>query len=186
MNSKYPDIEQMRKAWMEMGKALGRETQPGDPDDMNRKNTDLDKLRTRYMLGRDWSVVGGIILILVFLWVPWLNDEYRLPLAISSCGLMSANAYALNWLWKETGKINPLAMSITQVSSMARHCKKCHLLYILIGFPVTMLWIGYFIYAVQRSEFKSIEGLVMGSIIGGIFGLYSLWQDLKDYRNLSE
>lgn len=181
MNSKYVDIEQLRKAWVEMGKALGMETPPGDPDNMNKRNTDLDKLRTRYKKGWEWSIIGGIVFMSLFFWAPTINEEYRVSLAITCAIVMFSNTYALYWLWKGIGKINPLTMSISQVSSLAKHYKKCHLLYILIGFPVAALWIGYFIFVTNRSE-----SIVTGAIIGGIFGLYGLRQYLKDYRNLSE
>lgn len=69
---------------------------------------------------------------------------------------------------------------------MAKYYKKCHLLYILIGFPVAVGWMGYFIFVVNRSQFRGTEGIVMGAIIGGIGGLYGLWKYMKDYRNLSK
>lgn len=186
MNSHNFDIERMRKTWVEMGKALGMETPPSNPDNMNKMKTDLDRLTARYLKGWNWSIIGGILFTILFLWIPWINDEYRTPLALSYAIVMFTNAYALYWLWRGTGKIEPLTMSITQVSSMAKYYKKCHLLYILIGFPVAILWIGYFIFVVNRSEFRSIEGIVIGSIVGGIYGLYGLRQYLRDYRNLSE
>lgn len=181
MNSQNFDIEHMRKAWIEMGKALGIETPPSYTDNMNKRNTDLDRLRDRYRKGCDLSIVGTIIFTPFFFLMPSLRDEYRISLAITFAILMLANAYALYWLWRGTGKINPITMSITHVSSMARYYKKCHLLYVMIGFPVAILWIGYFMFVTNRSG-----SIVIGSIIGGIFGLYGLWQYLKDYRNLSE
>lgn len=181
MNSNYVDIEQMRKAWVEMGKALGMETPPADPDNMNKKSTDLDKLRTRYKKGWTWSIIGGIVFTILFLGAPTLSHKYGISLAITYAVLMFSNAYVLYWLWRGTGKINPLTMSITQVSSLAKHYRKCHLLYILIGFPVAALWIAYFIFVTNRSE-----SIVIGAIVGGIFGLYGLWQYLNDYRKLSE
>lgn len=181
MNSQNFDMEQMRKIWIEMGNALGMETPPGNPDNMNKMNTSLDRIRDRYRLGCDWSIVGAIIFMVFFFFMPSIRDGYRIPLAITYAIVMLANAYVLYWLWRGTGKINPLTMSITQVSSMAKHYKKCHLLYVMIGIPVAILWIVFFLFATDRSE-----SIVIGGIIGGIFGLYGLRQYLKDYRNLSE
>lgn len=188
MNSKNLDIDQMRRAWIEMGKALGMDTPPSDPDNMNKMKTSLDRLRDRYLRGWGWSIVGAIIFTAFFLFIfmPSIKDEYRISLAITYAIVMLANAYALYWLWIGTGKIKPLTMSITQVSTMAKYYKKCHLLYILIGFPVAVGWIGYFMFVVNRSQFRGTEGIVMGAIIGGIGGLYGLWKYMKDYRNLSE
>lgn len=64
---------------------------------------------------------------------------------------------------------------------MAKYYKKCHLRYTLSGSLVAVPWIVYFMFATNRAE-----GVVMGIIIGGVYGLYGLWKYLKEYRNLSE
>lgn len=186
MNAENYDIEQMRKTWIEMGKALGMETPPSDTEKFNKMYTSLDRLRDRYRKGCDFSIVGTIIFTPFFFFMPSISDEYRIPVAITFVIVMLANAYALYWLWRGIGKINPLTMSITQVSSMAKYYKKCHLQYLLLGSLVAIPWIGYFIYAISRSGIRDTDGIVIGAIIGGICGLYGLWQYLKDYRNLSE
>ena len=181
MISNNIDIENMRKTWIEMGKALGMETAPSDQDNMNKKYTSLDRIRNHYRKGCDWSIVGALVFASFFFFMPSLREEHRIPLAITYLIVMLANAYALYRLWRGTGKINPLTLSITQVSSMAKYYKKCHLLYILIGFPVAILWIVYFMFATNRTE-----SIIIGTIAGGIFGLFGLRQTLNDYRNLSE
>ncbi|MDE5814159.1 MAG: hypothetical protein K2H72_07730 [Muribaculaceae bacterium] len=181
MNSNNMDIEQMRKAWIEMGKALGMETSSGDPDNLNKMKTSLDRLCMRYMRGRDFSVLGAIVFPVFFFWMPSLGDEYRISVAITYVIVMLANAYTLNWFQRGLGKINPLTMQITQVASMAKYYKKCHIRYLLFGYLVAIPWIVYFIIATNRSE-----SIIMGAIIGGICGLYGLWKYLKDYRDLSE
>ena len=186
MKAENYDIEQMRKAWIEMGKALGMETLPSDPYNLNNMNTALDRLRDRYRRGRDCSILGAVIFMPFLLFMPSLGSEYRIWVAITYTVVMLANAYSLNWLLQGIRKINPLIMSITQVSTMARYYKKCHLLYLLFGSFVAIPWIGYFIYTLSHSEFRGMDGIVMGAIIGGIGGLYGLWKYLKDYRNLEE
>ncbi len=186
MDRNYMDLEQMRKAWVEMGKALGMETPQGDPDEMKKQKTALDELLLRYMKGRDFSVVGAIVFAVIFFFVPSLNNQYRIPLAISFAILMLANAYVLNWFQKGIGKINPLTMSISEVASLAKYYRKCHLKYYMITFPISLIWLVYFIYAVQGPDFKGQEGLVIGAIIGSLFTIYSIWKDLKDYRNLTK
>lgn len=186
MDMNNMDLEHMRKAWVEMGKALGMDTPPSDPDDISKKKTALDELLLRYMKGRDFSLVGAIVFAIIFFSVPSLNDEYKRSMAISFAILMLANAYALNWFQKGIGKINPLTMSISKVASMAKYYRKCHLKYYMIAFPISLIWLGYFIYIVQGSDFRGNEGLVIGAIIGSIFTIYSLWKDLRDYRNLTK
>lgn len=186
MNSLNFDIEQMRKAWLEMGKALGMETPPNDPDNMNKKNTDLDRLRMRYMKGRDFSILGAIIFPIFFFIMPSLADEYKISVAVTFIIVMLANAFVLNWFQRGIGSINPLTMPITQVSSMAKYFKKCHIRYLLLGFFVAIPWIVYFLYALRSSGFGGIDGIVFGAIIGGICGLYGVWKYMKDYRDLSK
>ena len=181
MNSNDPDME-VRKAWMEMGEALGMDKPQSDTDYLDKMHTDLDRLRLRYMTGRDWSVVVAVVFTVLLFLMPSLNDEHRLPVAVTFAVVMSANAYALNWFQRGIGKINPLTMSISQVSSMARYYKKSHLKYVLSGMLVAILWIEYFMYATDRS----FDSIAIGAVIGAICGLYSLWKYLKDYRNLSE
>ncbi len=182
MNENNFDIERMRKAWREMGQALGMDTPPNDNGNMNDMKTALDRLRDRYRLGCDWSIVGAVVFAILFLFWPWIDDEYRIPLTIISIVAMSANACVLYWFWQGLGKINPLTMSITEVSSMAKYYRRCYLRYNIIGFPIALLWVGYSAYATNRH----IDSIVTGFIIGGIFGLYGLWKDLKDYRNLTK
>ncbi len=97
------DAEQMRKAWIEMGKALGMKTVSGDPDNMNKMNTDLDKLRMYYMKGWEGSIICGIIFSILLLFMPSLKDEYRLPLAVTFAIASSTHAYIVYWLWNGTG-----------------------------------------------------------------------------------
>lgn len=186
MNSEDHDMQNLRRVWIEMGKILGMKTPGDNPDRLNKMKTALDRLRDRYRRGCDWAIVGTIALTVIFLFIPWINDNYRVSLAITSALVMSANSYMMYWLWRGLMKIDPLTMSISQVSIMARHYKKCHLRYIMIGYPLAIIWVGYFMYVSSHSEFGNIEGIVIGGIIGSIFGFYGLWKDLRDFRNLSE
>ena len=186
MNSNNMDIEQMRKAWIEMGKALGMETPQNDAYNLRKMKTSLDRLCTRYMIGRDFTILATIIFPVFFFWMPSLGDEYRISVCISYLFVVLANAYVLNWFQRGIGRINPLTMPITQVSSMAKYYKKCHLLYILLGSLVALPWIVYFLYALSQSGFRGIDDLVFGATIGGICGLYGLWKYMKDYRSLVE
>ena len=185
MNAENYDIKQMKQAWIEMGKALGIDMRPCDPDNFNKIKTSLERLRDRYRKACDFSIVGAIIFTILIFFMPSLREEYRLSVAITFAFVMLANAYAQYLLWRGVGKINPLIMPITQVSSMAKHYKKCHILYIILGSFVAIPWIAYFLYAIRRSGIRDTDGIVGGAIIGGICGLYGLWQYLRDYRNLN-
>ncbi len=186
MNSNNMDIEQMRKAWIEMGKALGMETLPDDPDKMNKMKTSLDRLYSRYLKGRDFSILATIIFPIFFFVMPSLGNVYRIPLAITYVIVMSVNTYILNWFLRGLGKIDPLTMPITQVSSMAKYYKKCHIRYLLFGYFIAIAWSIYFMFALSRSGFRDIDGLIFGAVIGGISGLYGVWKYFRDYRNLLE
>ncbi len=186
MNTDNLDMEQIRKAWIEMGKALGMEEQPVDPDNLNNLNTSLDRLRNRYMRGTIISIFGGIVFTILIYFMPHLNDEYRLLLAVSYAILMLANAYMLYWFWQGTGKIDPITMPISRVSSIAKYYKKCHLRYHLFGILATLPWIAYFFYALSRSGFIDMYFFITAAIIGGISGLKGLRIYFNDYRNLTK
>ncbi len=185
MNSNNYDIEQMKKAWIEMGKVLRKDTPTSEPNNIDNMNTNLDKLRDRYRRGWEFSILGGIIFVIFLFWMPSLNNEYRLPIVISYAILMFSNGYVLYRLWRGLGEINPLSMSITQVSKLAKHYKKCHLLYYLIYFPVVIVWSGCFVFAAYRDEFGDFS-IVIGFIIAAFCGIFGLWLYLHDYRNLLE
>ncbi len=186
MNTNNLDMEQLRKAWVEMGKALGMETPPSDPDKMNNMKTNLDKLRIRYSKGWEFSLIGGIALTIFTFLDPLINTKYRITLSITYLVLMLSNAYVLYRLWRGLEKIDPLSMSITHVCSMAKYYKKYHILYNIIFFPLAIVWCGYFMFAIYGVEFGSINSTLIGCIIGGISGLYGLWLYLRDYRNLTK
>ncbi len=186
MNTNNLDMEQLRKAWVEMGKALGMEEQPADPYNLNNLKTSLDRLRSRYMRGTIISIFGALIFSILIYFMPPLSDEYRFSVAISYAILMLANAYVLYWFWQVTGKIDPITMPISQVSSLAKYYKKCHLCYHFLGILATIPWIAYFFYALIRSGFIDMYVFITAAIIGGICGLRGLRIYLNDYRDLAK
>ncbi len=95
MNSNNYDIEQMKKAWIEMGKVLRKDTPTSEPNNIDNMNTNLDKLRDRYRRGWEFSILGGIIFVIFLFWMPSLNNEYRLPIVISYAIFMFSNAIVL-------------------------------------------------------------------------------------------
>lgn len=186
MDIKELDIEQMRNAWVEMGKVLEADTRPSNPTNMNNMNTNLDKLRTRYLRGWKFSFTAGILLAAGVFLNPSINSEYRLPLSISYIILMLANGYVLYKLWCGLEKINPLTMPITQVCTLANYYKKYHMLYYMLFIPIVIVWSGYYMFAILGKDIGGRNSLIIGCIAGGFSGLCAIYLYLRDYRNLTK
>lgn len=187
MSRESTDIEQLKKAWMEMGTALGMHTpRVESPDKLNNMNTTLDKLRTRYRNIGISDVCGAIIFFPILRYADFLSVQFRSVVALSYAILLLILAGGIFWMWRGVGKIDPLTMTVSQVSEMALYYKKCHLRFVMAGFPLAACWIGYFAYCVSHSDFNAIGGIIVGGIVGGIIGFSALKKFMADYRDLSE
>lgn len=185
MNGNSIDMERMRKAWIEMGQALGMDMPQNYPSNMNNRNTALDRLRRRYLNGWKFSFTVGILLAVSIYFIPSLGDQYRISLIVAYLIIILSNGCVWHWLWKGLEKINPIKMPITQVCSMAKYYKKRHLLYNLVVCPIAILWSGCFLSALNDSLFSGMRGMIMGIILGCGFAFYGLWAYMRDYRDVT-
>lgn len=186
MSSENFDIEQMRKAWVEMGKALGmKPVSDHNPDNLNKKKTALDCLRDRYhvfwiisllMVGGGFLIFSGGIFVenqLNF----WLGVAYAVYfLTVFGMDL---------WLWKGLATIDPLRMSVAEIADRSMFYRKRHLLFMAILLPMAIALIGFTGY-VFSSEIYFLNGMVVGVVCGAIVGIMQFRKFMAEYRNLSE
>lgn len=185
MNTRF-DIERMRKTWHEMDKTLTTDTPDENPNQFNNRQTSLDKLRNRYLRATISGIIAAVLFSMLLFHMPSLTGTHRYYAAASFALLMLVNAAITYRFWRGVSKIDPVAMSIHQVSSLSLYYKKWHLRYNLIIFPIGMVWIAYFIYLLRQSAFRSVDSIITGGLIGCICGLYALRKYLADYKKLSE
>lgn len=186
MKSENLDIEQIRKAWTEMGKALGMQTvYDSDPKDFCKKKTALDQLRERYIRFAIMSLVmvfpgffifsRGIFMIsnLHF----WLGLAFAVYFLTASCMDF--------WLWRGIGSLDPLRMSVSEIYGKSMFYRKRHLQFVGILIPMMIALLGFTGY-VYFSEMYFLYGMIAGAICGGIIGVFQFRQFMAEYRELSD
>lgn len=186
MNSENFDIEQMRKAWAEMGKALGMQAIPeNNPQILNKKKTSLDRLRDRYQAfwiigllmafaGFFMFSVGGIV----------ADDRLKLWLGIAYAVYFLTAAGLDFWLWKGIATIDPLQMSVAEIAGSSMLYRKRHLQFMAVLIPMAIALLGFTAYVFSFEKFF-VSGMSFGIICGGIVGIFQFRKFMNEYRNLS-
>lgn len=185
MNNENFDIEQMRKAWSEMGKALGMQPIPKNNSiDLANKKTTLDRLRDRYLTFWIISLImvfAGFILFSRGIFVTnhlnfWLGCAYSIYFLTASCMDF--------WLWKGIGSIDPLSMNITEISHKSVYYRKKHLQFMVILIPMAIALLCFTGY-VFSSEIYFLNGMITGVILGAIIGTIQFRRFMAEYRKLN-
>lgn len=187
MNTEINDLDNIRKAWREMGTAFNAESYSDTPESLNNKRTTLDRLRRRYMTFIIISISSGIIYSPVLLHLGslgFLPYNLRWPVAISFMLMLLIEAGMDFWFWKGTGRISPLTMTVSELSSMALYYKKCHIKAVMVCMPIAISWVAFFIYAASLANFFPIFGIITGAAIGLFIGIRALKRFMAEYKSL--
>lgn len=187
MNTEINNLDDIKKIWREMGTAFNTDSYCTDPDAMNKKRTNLDRLRRRYMSFMIFSISAGIIefpIILHLGSLGFLPDNLKWPVAISFMIMLLIEACIDFWFWKGTGRICPLTMTVSELSSMALYYKKCHIKSIMVCMPLALGWVVFFIYAASLANFFPIFGIIIGAAIGLFLGIRALKRFMAEYKSL--
>lgn len=186
MNKDNIDIEEMRKAWYEMGRALGIQTLPDShSQDLARRKTALDRLRDRYLSFWVISLVMTVLGFLIFSRGVFVTNPLNFWLGVAYAGYFLIVSSMDFWLWKGLGQIDPLRLSVTETSAKSLFYRKRHLQFmaVLIPMAATLLcFTGY----VFSSEMFFINGMIAGAIIGLIIGTVQLRRFMSGYRKLTD
>lgn len=186
MNSENIDIEQMRKAWVEMGKALGMQSGlDNNPEDFNKKKTALDRLRDRYRLFWTMSLPLAFSTFMIFSRRMIAENHMNFWLGVA-CAVYFLTVFCMDfWLWRGIGSINPLKMSIAEIAEKSMFYRKRHLQFVAILIPIAIALIGFMGY-VFSSEKYVLNGITVGAICGGFVGIMQFRRFMAEYRNLSD
>lgn len=184
MNNENFDIEQMRKAWLEMGKVLGTIPER-NPENLDKKRTALDKLRERYMTFWIISLVMVFAGFLIFSRGIFIVSRMNLWLGVAY-SVYFLTAFGMEfWLWNELGSIDPPRMSISEIADKSMFYRKKHLQFMAILIPMAIALIGFTGY-VYSSEIYFLNGMIFGCIIGLIIGTIQFRRFMAEYRKLSD
>lgn len=186
MNEDNIDIEQMRKAWTEMGKALGMQTIPsGYHNNLNKKKTALDRLRDRYNAFWIISLIMAVGSFFIFSRGIFVVNNLNLWLGISFTVYFLTASCMDFWLWKGIGAIDPLRMNISEISEKSMYYRKKHLQFMAILIPMAIALLCFTGY-VFSSEIYFLNGMIVGVVIGAIVGSLQFRRFMAEYRNLSD
>lgn len=186
MNTEDFDLGQLKKAWREMGIAIGMNTSANAPENIGKMSTTLDRIRFRYLAFAAVSLLSAAVFFPMMLNAPFLPEDYRYPLAVAFAVLMLFYVGVDLAMRRNVGKINPAEMSVTEVAEQSRACKRFHLRFVMIGFPLALCWVAFFAWALVQTDFNAIGGIIVGGAIGLFIGIRALRRFMHDYRSLSE
>lgn len=186
MNSENFDIEQMRKAWAEMGKALGMQVIPeNNPQILDRKRTSLDRLRDRYMAFWIIGLLMAFAGFFMFFFGGIVADErFKLWLGIAYAVYFLTAASLDFWLWRGVTSIDPLQMSVAEISCKSMLYRKRHLQFMAVLIPMAIALLGFTAYVFSSDKFF-VSGMTAGIIGGAIIGIFQFRKFMNEYRNLS-
>lgn len=185
-NNDNIDLEQMRHAWVEMGKAMGMQSLPAsNPESFGKKKTALDRLRDKYLafwIISSLMAVGGFLLF------------SRTLVVDSGLGLWLGVAYAFYfltvasmdfYLWRGIGSIDTLMMDVADISRKSMFYRRRHLQFMAILIPMAIALLGFTGY-VYFSEIYFFNGMIVGIIAGAIIGTIQFRRFMAEYRRLSD
>lgn len=186
MNTENFDIDEMRKTWMEMGKTLGMQTvADSNPKDLDRKKTALDRLRERYLTFSAISFVMMFATFMVFSRGIFEVSHLRFWLGVSFAVYFLTASCMDFWLWNGIGTIDPLRMSVSEVTDKSLFYRKRHLQFMTILIPMVIALLGFTGY-VFSFETYFVGGMILGVILGTIIGVCQFRRFMSEYRELSE
>lgn len=186
MNTENCDIEEIRKAWIAMGNSLGMSSPAGgNPEDLNKKKTALDRLRDRYRVFWTVSLVMAFVWFMIFSRGMIVESDLNFWLGVAYAAYFLI-CFAMDyWLYCGIGSIDPLRMTVSQVVDKSVYYKKWHLKFVAVLIPVAIFLLGFTGYVFSADKYM-LEGMAVGAICGLIIGIMQFRRFMEEYRKLSE
>lgn len=186
MNTENIDIEQMKRAWLSMGKALGMQpVQDNNPENLNNKKTALDRLRDKYRVFCTISLLMVFVCFMIFSRGLIVSSNLNFWLGIAYA-VYFLTAFGMDqWLYRGIGKIDPLKMTVSQVVQRSMFYKKRHLQFMAVLIPMALAVLGFtgYVFSVER---YFLIGMIAGAICGAILGVIQFRRFMADYKKLAE
>ena len=186
MNTDNLDIEQIRKAWISMGKTLGMHPSPYQtPEDLGNRKTALDRLRDKY---RHFWIVALIMTfysLLMFSCGRIFEGRGGVWLGIAYAAYFLTVFCMDHWLWRGIGSIDPLKMGVAEVAEKALFYRKRHLQFIVVLIPMAVVLLGFTAYAFS-SDIYFLIGIAVGAVCGLTVGIIQFRRIMAEYRKLSD
>lgn len=186
MKSEKRDAEELRNVWDKMGRSLGEPTMGADsPEALSRKRTALDRLRDRYRVFRNVSLLMVFSSFMLFTRSDLLAKPYDLYLGAAFSAYFLICFLMDLWLWWGISNIDPLTMSVRQVVEKAMFYRKRHLQFIAVLLPLALSLVGFMGYLFSADRYMLV-GMIIGAVCGAAIGVIQLKRFMREYRRLSE
>lgn len=185
MNNQNPNFDQLRQAWIEMGNALEKLSTPAAPSHhLYNKKTALDRLAQRYGYFAIISLLMSPCGLLFFTHSPFANPLLTTWLGIAYAVYFLTAAAMDFWLWHGISSINPLQLTVSQITDKALCYRKRHFQFMAVLIPMAIALIGFTAYTFSSQTFF-INGMIVGVIAGTAIGIIQFRRFMSSYRDLS-
>lgn len=179
------NLSRIKSAWKEMGDVLELSDRNLHTTDLDEMKTSLDRLCSRY--NRLWLMSLCMIFptFMTVSRIQFIESAYSVALSIIY-PLYFLACFILNyWLWQGVKSINPVRMSVSDVSSAALYYRKRHFSFIRIMLPIAMIIVGFTIFCFSDGIYE-VYAIIGGAIVGLIIGTLIFFRFLNDYKNFKE
>lgn len=179
------NLENIKRAWKNMGENLGMQMPDDNSHNLQHKKTALGRLRNYYRRFLIFGIMFAMSSFFIFSNWPHLSKEKGFWLAVIYSAYFLINGCLDWWLWRGISSIDPLTMGAAQVSEKALFYRKRHLQMIACMLPVAIGVICFTAYMFSAEKYI-IAGIITGAIFGLIVGANQLRKFMANYRRLSE
>lgn len=141
--------------------------------DMDRMNTARDRLLTKYRRLMVLSLACALFVIIGFV-----------PMAAAFTPYFLIAAAMDFLLQRKVGAIDPVNMTVAEVASRARECRRLHHIFQLILIPLALILVGLLVMTYIDDDWM-LRGVGAGAAIGVAAGLVIYFGIMGQYRRLT-
>lgn len=186
MTNQTENLEDVKKAWIAMGKSFGMQIPEYDHVSLDNKKTALERLRNSYMRFFIAAAIFTVTSLFVFSRFQDILDNNNVEYLGFAYSAYFFIAFLMDfWIWNGIGTINPLTMSVSEVTEKSLFYRKRHLQFVAVLLPLAvslMCFTGY----VFSADKYFLMGIIFGAVLGLILGTIQLRRFMRNYRILSE
>lgn len=183
MTNQNENLDEVKKAWIAMGNSLGMRIPEYSIDNLNDKKTALDRLRNSYKRFFIAAAIFTFTSFLIFYRFSKIDGQDVIYIGIAYSAYFFTVFLMDFWMWKGIGTINPLTMSVSEVTRKSLFYRKRHLQFVAVLLPIaiSIMCVTGYIFSYEK---YFLVGIIAGAIVGFALGVTQLLRFLDDYRTL--
>lgn len=171
------ELDDIKKQWSEMNERINRIDNTLRLQSLEKKRTALDWIAHKYLMLAIIAPCVGILTttMAIDLFGSWLTAGFVAFFLIA--GGMDI------YLYRMVKRINPLTMSVSEVSDMARRCRRRHHQFQLALIPLALALIGTLAFQNVNDQ-AALIGMAAGGAVGVMLGGVLYLRLMRRYRTL--